>query len=401
MDKMLDQITPVWYIHRITKELETYLYHCPRCQENRVRRHKPYGALQPISAPPSPFHTQTIDFVVGLPPQDGFDAVMTNTDKFSKLVLLIPGKTTWTAQEWAKAYLMAIARADWGVPKVLISDRDPKFLSDFWKEVFARLGVSLLYSTAYHPQTDGQSERTNATMEIAIRYFGVNNWLMSLPELQAYVNNTKSATTQRTPNEVVYGFSINRPVALLADAIPDFNVRVAVQTAADFAAMTAKKYHDLHHEPLFLQPGDWAMLRLHKGYNIPSAVKNPKFQQQYVGPFEILERVGRQAYRLKIPEHYKIHDVISVAHLEPSAPPDADPFRRPRPEQSDSIYVEGDTATSKSWEIERIIDKKITKGGRVRYLIRWTGYGPEFDQWMTVKQLTNAPELIKAWEDAH
>lgn len=103
---------------------------------------------------------------------------MTVTCKFSKKVTIIPGASTYTAKDWAKALLERLAIADWGLPSAIISDRDRKFLSELWTEIFKQLGVKLLYSTAYHPQTDGQSERTNQTVEIALQFY-----INSLPKM--------------------------------------------------------------------------------------------------------------------------------------------------------------------------------------------------------------------------
>jgi hypothetical protein len=115
----------------------------------------------------------------------------------------------------------------------------------------------------------------------------------------------------------------------------------------------------------------------------------PKLSRQRTGPFKILERVGRLAYRLELPLHWRIHPVISIAHLEPAK---EDPFDRPVPNHPDAVF-------SDEWEIERIVNKRIrrTKGGKhaTEYLVRWTGYGPEYDQWYKEKDLSNAREAIK------
>lgn len=122
---------------------------------------------------------------------------------------------------------------------------------------------------------------------------------------------------------------------------------------------------------MILAVGDYALLRLHKGYSIPSA-PNRKLDQQYVGPFQVTEKVG-------LPKEWRIHPVFSIAQLEPCPPPDSDPFARPRPYNPDSVYVEGDTDLVKSFEVERLISKRQTKRRRPEYLVRWKGYGPEHD----------------------
>lgn len=404
--KLYEMVSSAWFIRGLGKHLRKFLLHCPQCLVMQTRRHKPYGDLQPIESPPAPFHTITIDFILALPiSAEGFNCIMSVTDKYSKRITMIPGKDTYTAEEWANRMVLRLFMLDWGIPKAIISDRDPKFLSELWREVFTILGVRLLYSTAYHPQTDGASERTNQTIEIALRYYlgtiiDPTQWPEALPKLQFDMNNSRSAPTGKTPNEIVYGFSPNMPIQMLK--IPNIDIpkaRIEAKDAMDLAAMAAKRQYDSKHKPMFFDVGDWALLRLHKGYNIPSA-KSKKLSQQYVGPFQILERIGRLAYRLDIPDHWRVHNVFSIAHLEPSPAPIADPYERPHPEHPGTVFVEGDTDQWKSYELDRVLDHRMTKKGRIQYLVRWKGYGPEFDTWMSKDQLENATDIVADYERA-
>ena len=117
-------------------EVERYVNACPAYNQAKPDYYKPYGELQPISALDVPFATITLDFIVALPTSSAKnDALLTITDKFSKYVKLVPGKTTCTAKDWATKYFAYVFK-DWGSPQTIISDRDLKFTSDFWKEVF-------------------------------------------------------------------------------------------------------------------------------------------------------------------------------------------------------------------------------------------------------------------------
>ena len=161
---------------------------------NRTLRDKSHGLLKLIESKPIPFHTLTIDFILALPPSRRFghgdelyDTVMTATDKFTKAVRLIPGKSTYAAPDWAAMYWQAVY-LDWGFPSAIFSDHDAKFLSEFWKTLFDKAGTKILTSTAYHPETDGQSERTNQTIEIVLRYYvsaRQHNWADALDVVQA------------------------------------------------------------------------------------------------------------------------------------------------------------------------------------------------------------------------
>jgi hypothetical protein len=155
--------------------------YCPTCQHNRTLRERPYGELQPIWTVSIPYHTIAMDFILALPVVpaiglwklkgfDFFDSIMTQTCKASRKSLLLPGYSTYTAKEWATLCVMMWLLLDWGIPRGVISDRDRKFLLEFWRGTFQTLGTKLLYSTAWHPQTDGALERKNQTVEIALQY---------------------------------------------------------------------------------------------------------------------------------------------------------------------------------------------------------------------------------------
>ena len=149
----------------------------------------------------------------------------------SKCLLLIPGRSDWTGEQWAKIVLQAWQIANWGLPTVIISDRDTRFTGGFWKTVFEALQVSLLYSTAYHAQTDGQSERTNQTIEIMIPFWcstnPAKNWEKQLPSFQAILNASVNYATTTTPQELLYGFQPRQPwhVAGTDGRPQDFTIR--------------------------------------------------------------------------------------------------------------------------------------------------------------------------------
>ena len=328
-----------WYIHGLMKLLCSFICHCPQCLALQTRQHLPYGLLQSIESPPVPFFTLTLDFVlVLLPSKEGYNAIISVTCKFSKRVTLVEDADIWPAEQWSHAFLKRLNLIDWGLPGELITDRDPKFLSKFWSVLFAKLGVKLLYSTAYHPQTDRASEQTNQTVEIALRFFihsmdDSSRWPEVLHRIQSLLNNTSSSTTGKTPNEVAYRFSPRRPLDLCSTtALPDTYVaRTAAADAILFALANQKVHYDRSHQPLFMKVGDWAMLKLHKGYSIPSSVGiTKKLTQQYVGPFQIIERIGRLAYKLEVMSDWKIYPVFSIAQLEPTPAPSKDLFHRPR-----------------------------------------------------------------------
>ena len=342
-----------------------------------------------------------------------------------------------------------LADINWGLPRAIISDRDRKFVSDLWKRIFEALKTKLLISTAYHPQTDSLSERTNQTAEIALRYFiatleDPRQWPKLLPRMSSSLNNsTKYSSTNQTPTQVLYSFRIREALDFMrldvnedipeipaaafpvvtrrqgqrnVDDIPrgperngdiprdipvaedagDDNEEVPGDRLADmseyrpshidakdaiaFAAMRIKDYYDARHLPKFFSVGDYVNLRLHRSYKVPG-VLSKKLGPQLVGPFKVVERIGKLAYKLELPATMRIHNVISIAHLEPGTVPEEDPYHRRYPPPP-PVIIEGE----EEYEIEKIVARRAVRRGRNRslvteYLIRWKNCGPEEDTW--------------------
>ena len=513
-DRTHQRLTEGLYIAKMAKQLREYIRHCPDCQLRQTPRHPIHGSLQPLLFPPRPFHTISIDFILALPiSEEGYDCALSVTDKFSKAITLIPGKITWGGKIWAGFLLDRLCLMLWGLPRAILGDRDRRWIGQLWKGIFEALNVQLLYATAYHPQTDGQSERTNATVEIALRYYlatlpTMNQWPKILARMShALANSTNFSSTGKTPTEVLHGFRTRealdflrvedgQPVDLVeegqlgdgwgtdyanaddlaavdpdvvdanpvvtrsagrrqytptpgpapgspttsqpprspttsipvrrcqpptaippilpsppqppaADTLPPLvpnqdqyrPCQIDAKDAIAFAAMKMKEYYDIRHKPKFFKVGDMVNLRLHRGYSVPSITKR-KIDQQFVGPFRVVERIGRLAYRLQLPPIMRIHPVISVAHLEAATDPDQDPFQRPRPQldHPPPVLVEGEP----EFAIDRLLRKRRIRRGRgwsTEYLVRWTGYGPEDDAWYNIKDLGNAAELVREFEE--
>ena len=335
---------------------------------------------------------------------------MSVTCKFSKRVTLTEGADTWSTEQWAHTFLNRLDLIDWDLPGELITDCDPKFLSKFWTALFTKLGVRLLYSTAYHPQIDGSGKRTNQTVEIALRFFvhameDSSRWPEVLPRIQSLLNNTSSSTTGKRPNEIAYGFSPRRPLDLCATVTqPDTYVaRVEAADSIFFAFANHKEHYDRSHQLLFMKVRNWAMLKLHKGYPIPSSVGIiKKLTQQYVGLFKIVEKIGQLAYKLEVPSDWRIYPIFFVTQLKPAPDPFKDPFHRPCLQQPSSVFVKGDSDKHKSFEIDRLLNKRIVRKGRglaIEYLVRWTGYGLEWDRWYNIKDLDNAANLVRDYKE--
>ncbi|SLM36777.1 reverse partial [Lasallia pustulata] len=168
-----------------------------------------------------------------------------------------------------------------------------------------------------------------------------------------------------------------------------------------FAATWAKRQFDSKHKKINLEEGDLVYLRLHRGYNL-SGLKNPKLSNQHAGPFKILKKIDKLAYRLEIPRTMQIHPVISIAHLEPCPNPKADPYHRPRPTNPPPIMEE--PGEWQQFKVEKVLKSRQRRYRRgktmTEYLIRWKGYGPQHDEWYGEDLLEGCLETLIDFESA-
>ena len=412
-----------FYIFNISKKLKEYITYCPDCQSRRTPRHRPFGSLQPILTPAIPFHTLTLDFILALPISvpDRYDCTLTVTDKFSKAVTVLPGMTSYDGAQWASRLLDRLNLINWGVPQALISDRDRKFLGQLWTTILEKLNVRLIFTTAWHPSADGMSERSNQTIEIALRYLiatldNIKLWPTVLPRLSIYLNNSTSRATTKTSTQVLYGRRVkealdlaraeaNLPITEIEEPDNDATYRqrrgsappaypatpqedsympthVDAKDALALAAMVMKQQYDKRHTQKYFQVGDWVSLRLHKGYTVPGLKnRNHKIEQQFAGPFEVVEKINPLAYRIRLPPSMnQIHPVISIAHLEPAAPLQEDPYQRAG-DAGPVLTHDGQV----NRHIERLLsrrDQRRRNGGVfTQYLVRYQGLGVEYDEW--------------------
>ncbi|KAH4258570.1 hypothetical protein HBI04_146040 [Parastagonospora nodorum] len=404
-----DRIRSTMFIRSLAPQLKKYIRYCGPCLVNRTERHQPYGSLEPISILGMPHHTIAIDLVTGLPASKaGFDALMTTTCKQTKHVLLIPGMNDWTAGEWGAALLESLIDYEWGLPKAVISDRDPRFLSELWRAMFEKANIAFLTSTAWHPQTDGQSERTNQTVEIALRYFCTANpdsdWHEALPYVKFSLNTAKSAATGVSPLQQIQGFNPRDPLSALAD-MPETDFQALRQQYRDmatealaFAAVNMKHTYDAKHKPLNLKKGDWVMLRLHHGYRVQGHL-NRKLDMQRSSPVQVIGKVGKNAYKLDLPGHMKIHPVVSVAQLEP-CPRGEDPFQRTF--EARQGPVESTQEDAPLYEIERLLARRLNKRtGCRQYLVQWKGWGSVHNVWYDEADLSGAKEMVAEYDSAN
>ena len=201
-------------------------------------------------------------------------------------------------------------------------------------------------------------------------------------------------------NQICYDFTSLISINLLKNIEMNFSqfTRIQVKNNIAYDQMLIKKYYDDKHKSIHLKIESWALLRLHKNYNIFSiVVLSSKLSQQYIESFQILEKIKNLTYKLNISTNWKVHSVFSIAQLKFIDSLNADSFER-NAASFDSIFVEKDTDDVKFFEVKKIIMKRINKKRDVKYLIKWLNYDSEHDQWRSISELENVMNLVNDYE---
>ena len=393
-----------WF--EMIKDIAEYVRTCPDCQRVRVHHHKPYDSLVAISpGDVEPFHTVIMDFITDMPPaKDPYtgktsDAILVLVDKLTKHATYIAITKDLNAEGLANIlWREFVSQHD--MMRSIISDRGSLFTSHFWTTLCWHLSAKRKLSTAFHSQTDGQTERQNQVLEHYLRVYAnykMDNWPELLSMTAFAYNNSVHASTGKTPHELLKGY-----IAGFANAPEGRALEGEAPLATERAqwlrssrehlmelwkrvAAQQTKYYNEHHKSISFQIGDKVLLR---SINIRTLRPKKKIDHKQLGPFRILEKIGTQAYKLELPERYDaIHPVFHISLLEPWHSRGEDP-------EPQAILVEGE----EEWEVDKILDKRIKKG-QLEYLVQWADSPPYENFWEPVKNLRNAKKSIAVYEE--
>ncbi|KAM1427706.1 hypothetical protein ACFXTO_020221 [Malus domestica] len=273
--KMYHTIRPFYYWPGMKREIAEYVSRCAICQQVKAERKKPFGLMQPLPVPQWKWENITMDFMYKLPrTQNGYDGIWVVVDRLTKLAHFIPVREKYLLSRLAKLFISQNVKYH-GVPVNIISDRDPRFTSKFWIVFQEALGTRLLYSTAYHPQTNGQSDRTIQTLEDMLRssvlQFG-DSWHNCLVLMEFAYNNSYHSSIGMAPFEALYGKSCRMPICwsevgervLVGPEIVDVttqNVQV-IKSNLKAAQDRQKSLADKHATDRKYNVGDWVFLKL-------------------------------------------------------------------------------------------------------------------------------------------
>jgi transposase InsO family protein len=412
--KTLDAVRRYFWWGSLAGDVSAFCRTCEQCARIKSRRHAPYGLLHTLPVPIRPWQWIACDFMGPLPPSKyrgvSYDYLITITCAHSKQCHLVRFQTKGTAEQFADIFFEEIVRLH-GLPDVFVSDRDKLFTSNFWKGLQKRIGMTAAMSTAYHPQTDGSSERTNQTVQQVLRHFidfQEDQWASKLAQVEFAINSAPSASTGLAPFEVVHGF---RPQLLpltmhdtpsgtaesFADAI---TLKWIEATDALIAARVRQTTYANKHrleDPAELQVGKKAYLSTAE-LRIPENLAR-KFLPRYIGPFPITKAHPRTSnYELALPSYLaKVHPRFHVSRLAPHFPNDDERFPNRALSLSPPIAVDGDL----EYEVERVLLHRRHRGKR-EYYVRWKGYGAGDDTWEPeANLLPNAGDLLDEYAQAN
>ncbi|GJP85289.1 hypothetical protein CLOP_g15402 [Closterium sp. NIES-67] len=373
-NKTLTGITKHYYWPHIADDIQKFVTSCTTCQRMKSSKQKKASLLQPLPVPEQPWQVVSLDFITGLPTTtSGHDAILVIIDKFSKMGHFIPTYTTACTEETAQLFVRYII-SQHGIPTTLISDRDPKFTSKFWKELMSLLGTKLAMSSAYHPQTDGQTERLNQIVEQLLRTAckdEISKWDLHLLVLEFAYNNATHAATGQTPFFLCYG---RHPLTPQQPNIP-----ATVQPAHDFITTMHKLWDRTHKHLLNIQQqqkrhadrhrtnhtitvGDRVLLDTR---NLDISHLPSKLRPRFCGSFLVEAQVTPVTFRLRLPATWKIHNAFHVQHLKPYRDPNAIFYgRQPPPPPFVLVHDEPE------YEVESVLAHRRRRNGTVELLIR-------------------------------
>ncbi|KAA0059961.1 pol protein [Cucumis melo var. makuwa] len=372
------------------REVADFVSRCLVCQQVKTPKQRPAGLLQPLSVPGWKWESVSMDFITGLPKTlKGYTVIWVVVNRLTKSAHFVPGKSTYTTSKWGQLYMTEIVRLH-GVPVSIISDRDARFTSKIWKGLQLALGTRLDFSTTFHPQTDGQTERLNQVLEDMLRACVLEfsgSWDSHLHLMEFAYNNSYQATIDMTPFEALYGKCCRSPICwgevgeqrmLDSELVQTTNAAIQKIRARMLIAQSRQKsYADVRRKDLEFEVGDMVFLKVAPMKGVLRFEKKRKLSPRFVGSFEILERIGPVAYRLALPPSFStVYDVFHVSMLrryvaDPTHVVDFEPLQT-----SENLSYEEQPVEILVREVKKLRNREISL---VKVL--WRNHGVEEATW--------------------
>lgn len=364
------------------------------------------GLVHKVSCYPSrslerPWSHISMDFVMGLPLSQGNKVILVVVDRFSKACHLIPLPKLPSAPQNAEIVLQHIFRLH-GFPQDVVLDRGPQFASRFWKAFCQLIGASASLSSGFHPQSNGQTERTNQEIETTLRCLASSNpmtWSKHLIWAEFAHNTLHHSSTGMSPFECQFGyqpplfFEQESEVGVLAaQHLVQWCHRVWKKARAALlktSQLQQQQANRRRRSAPSLRPGQKVWL---SSKDLPLRVEVRKLAPRFIGPFKVLRKVNPVSYRLLLPKSLRIHPTFHVSLLKPVKYSPLSPATRPPPAPQ---IIDGQPA----YRVKRILDTRLVRGRR-QFLVDWEGYGPEERSWFPTHHILDK-SLIRDFHRLH
>lgn len=400
--KTLEVVTRNFHWPRMREFINEYIKTCDQCQRNKAGHRRKYGLLNPLPIPIGPHLSLSMDHITDPPPSQGFDRILGVVDRLTKQSTFIKARATDTSKDLARQFLDHVFRYH-GLPDDIVSDRGPTFTFGWWTAFCQMANIKPNLSTAFHPESDGQTERVHQSLQLHLRTFCdflQDDWvdLLSIAEL-AY-NSTHHSSIGMTPFYANHGYHPRMSLTILNAQPRSATQRIRqIQLAHELAKQSIAKANVQYvywankkrlPAPDFHVSDKVWLLRRHVKTSRPSQ----GLEANKLGPYPILARIGKSAFKLSLPASMQIHPVFHVSLLEKFH---ANTFRqRDQPPPPDPIIVDGQPEHF----VERIIDAKI-QIHTLMYLVRWAGQSDDTRQGITAHQLGDQAPQVTEFHDKH
>jgi len=370
-----------------------YVARCDSCRRNKIQRDKRYDRVTRLDASNTPWESVTMDFITKLPLSKDpaweikFDSILTIVDRLTKYTMFIPFRETATAPVLAYTILRELV-SNHGLSKEFITDRDKLFTSKFWETLTAELGIKHKMSTAYHPQTDGQSEQMNQTVKTYLWHY-VNakqdNWVQLLPMAQFVYNSARNETTGKTPFIANYGYHPEVWRDPQAHGSKSQKVILDIADMRKLHANLMKKIQQQTGQETNAEPFEVEEKVYLRTDNIQIKNKSKKLMNKSVGPFRITRNIKGLSYELGLPQEMQIHPVFHASMLQ-----HCNQFI-PLQTKPTSVKPENE------YEVEDILGKRMISG-EAHYLVKWKGYDTSESTWKSKSNLLNCARTLQQFE---
>lgn len=383
--RTMEKIKRLYIWPSLQQDIQAYVRTCDACQRNKTRNTKPLGLLQSIPVPSARFTCIGIDWFYLPVDSQQFDTVMIIVDYFTKFTVLIPCKSTNSSSEIAALFKQHWVDKGFGVPTVIISDRDSKLTSKFWKKLCSQLKISLQLATARHQQTNGQTERTIRLVKTTLLTsldFDTSKWRSVLPSVEFAINDSINSTTGFTPFFLTLGQHPNSPTTVLDPIHPWATVESKVKESIEKAQASQARQYNKYRSDHEIKVGDNVLLE-RDGITWPAEIqKSKRLLSPWLGPFKVLNVSGNNV-DLQLPPSLRIHNTFSVSKVKPY-------FSRPGTSAPSPDFIDG----APEYEVEKVLSHRTWRK-HLQYLVKWKSMGHERNQWLFADDMMNCQNLIE------